>query len=223
VSITEHRLTIARTARYYQIGEVNQKTTEVWLCCHGYGQLAARFAQRFETIASEERVIVAPEGLHRFYLDPPDRPATDRRVGATWMTREDRETDIRDYIEYLEQVCALVCSGPAQSAQVIGFGFSQGTATIARWAAVTQHNLSRLVLWGSGLPPDLDWARAVRRYRSLQITLVTGEQDEFATPAGIAAQQQLLREQGLQFDTIGYAGGHQLDEATLRRLTETAS
>ena len=37
------------------------------------------------------RLIVAPEALSRFYLgEVSQRPASERRVGASWMTREDR-------------------------------------------------------------------------------------------------------------------------------------
>ncbi len=215
---TEHQLTVSKTARYYQLGEVNQNTREVWLCCHGYGQLAGRFVQRFEPIVSETRVIVAPEALHRFYLDPPDRSAADRRVGATWMTREDRETDIQDYIEFLDQVCALVCSGAVPEPRIVGFGFSQGTATIARWAAATRCAISRLILWGSGLPPDLDWTRASQRYREMSVTLVAGEQDEFAQPARIAEQEALLSQNGVRHSIVRFQGGHHLDEPTLERL-----
>ena len=41
----------------------------VWLVLHGYRQLADRFVARFEPVASPERLIMAPEGLNRFYLD----------------------------------------------------------------------------------------------------------------------------------------------------------
>lgn len=216
---TEHRLTVSKTARYYQLGEISDQTREVWLCCHGYGQLAGRFVQRFAAIAAPERLIVAPEALHRFYLDPIDRNAADRRVGATWMTREARETDIQDYIEFLDQVCALVCSGPARNAQLVGFGFSQGTATVCRWAAATSCAVSRLILWGSGLPPDLDWDRASPRYRELSIALVTGDRDEFAQPGRISEQETLLKQHGVRFTTTQFSGGHQLDDATLKLLT----
>ena len=215
---TEHRLTVSKTARYYQLGEITEQTREVWLCCHGYGQLAGRFVQRFAAISAPERLIVAPEALHRFYLDPIDRSAADRRVGATWMTREARETDIQDYIEFLDQVCALVWSGLARNAQLVGFGFSQGTATVCRWAAATRCTVSRLILWGSGLPPDLDWDRAAPRYRELSISLVTGDRDEFAQPGKISEQEALLRQYAVRFTTTRFSGGHQLDDATLTQL-----
>jgi predicted esterase len=214
--MTEHHISVSKTARYHQLGEVSAATREVWLCCHGYGQLAGRFINKLEAIASTERVIVAPEALHRFYLDSIDRSAAERRVGATWMTREDRETDISDYIAYLDRVCAEVLKG--HTPQLIGLGFSQGTATLARWAAATHYELARLILWGSGLPPDLDWSQAEPRFRKLGIILVAGDQDSAAPAEQIAEQESLLAAHEVPFTTVHFDGGHNLHGATLQQI-----
>ena len=216
-AIRETLIRVNKTARVYTIGEADPNTREAWLVCHGYGQLAERFVARFDSIASGERIIIAPEGLHRFYLDPIDRSASERRVGATWMTREAREADIADYIDYLEQVNATVLAS-APEAALIGFGFSQGTATITRWAGAATRPVKRLVLWGAGLPPDLDWNQAEARLRSVPVTLVVGRRDPFALPERIAEQEALLAEHGIAFDTIYYDGDHRVDSAVLRLI-----
>lgn len=210
----EHRIAVSRQARYYTLGDT-ATAREVWLVCHGYGQLAERFIEQFEPIVSAERGVVAPEGLHRFYLDPPDRPAAERRVGATWMTREDRETDIADYIAYIDQVCADALG--ARTPHLVGLGFSQGTATITRWAAATHRSVHRLVLWGSGLPPDLD-RKAAERFRDIAVQIVIGEQDEYATPASMAQQEKLLLEAGIHADFVRFQGGHPMDSETLKSV-----
>ena len=87
----EHHLAVAKTARYYSLGEPGPATRQLWFVCHGYGQLAGRFLRHFEPLDDGSRVIVAPEGLSRFYLS--ESPA-ERRVGASWMTREDRLVEI---------------------------------------------------------------------------------------------------------------------------------
>ena len=214
-SIRETKITAGKTARFYTIGAAGSQTAEAWLVCHGYGQLAQRFVARFESIASEERVIIAPEGLHRFYLDPIDLSAEERRVGATWMTREARADDIADYIVYLDQVCATVLADAPQAA-LVGLGFSQGTATITRWAAVTARRVQRLVLWGAGLPPDLDWSQAEARLHDVPVTLVVGRRDPFALPERIAEQEALLAAHGITSETIYYDGDHRIDPAPLR-------
>ncbi len=122
---SEHHITVARTARYFTIGD--PAATEIWFVCHGYGQLAARFLKRFEPITEGARLVVAPEGLSRFYVGSGER--RDQPVGATWMTREDRLHEIADYVKYLDAVYAdVVGDGPAPG-RVRALGFSQGAAT----------------------------------------------------------------------------------------------
>src|SRR5687768_10372624 len=144
---SEHRIQVRRNARFYTLGE-SRSARELWLVCHGYGQLAARFITNFSELAEPDRLVVAPEGPLRFYLDPMDRPAAERRVGASWMTRVDRENDIAEYIELLDQVAAAAADG--RPIPIVALGFSQGAATVTRWAAATQQPITRLVLWGSG-------------------------------------------------------------------------
>ena len=70
VFMTEHHLTVARTARYQQLGELSAATRRVWFVSHGYGQLAAYFMRHFAFLAEADpsTVVIAPEGLSRFYL-----------------------------------------------------------------------------------------------------------------------------------------------------------
>jgi predicted esterase len=205
----EHSLTTARTARYFTLGTPNQ-ARDVWFVCHGYGQLAARFLERFRFLetAGEGRCFVAPEGLSRFYLseDPGER-----RVGASWMTREDRLHEIDDYVRYLDAVYAAVAPG---NSRVSALGFSQGTATVSRWAALGTSRIDRLVLWGGEVPPDLDLARL----RVPKLVLVYGTRDEFFTPKVVAANEARLREQHISYERVSFDGAHALDADALRRL-----
>jgi len=103
--IEQHHLAVSRTARYSTIGTQGDHVRDAWFVCHGYAQLAAAFARRFESLASPERLVVAPEALSRFYLGDHLRPAgPDAKIGATWMTREDRDIEIRDYVDYLDSL-----------------------------------------------------------------------------------------------------------------------
>ncbi|MBK6951958.1 MAG: hypothetical protein IPH24_07885 [Crocinitomicaceae bacterium] len=90
----EHKLVISNTARYFSHGNPQAKNLVVVL--HGYGQLASYFIQKFEFLDPENYYVIAPEGLHRFYLN-----GTSGRVGASWMTKENREDDITNYLLYL--------------------------------------------------------------------------------------------------------------------------
>ncbi|HLQ58403.1 MAG TPA: dienelactone hydrolase family protein [Gemmatimonadales bacterium] len=203
----EHQLSTSRSARYFTLGSP-QDAADVWLVCHGYGQLASRFLERFRPIEAERRCIVAPEGLSRFYLT--EHPA-ERRVGASWMTREDRLREIDDYVRYLDGVYAKVVP---RNARVTALGFSQGTATVCRWAGRGSSRLDRLIVWGGEVPPDLD----LKRLRVPSLTLVYGTRDELFTPKIIAATEERLRANQIGYELMPFEGGHEIDEATLRRL-----
>lgn len=204
----EHVLATSRSARYFTLG-APERASEFWFVCHGYGQLASRFLERFRPLEAEVRCIVAPEGLSRFYLT--EHPA-ERRVGASWMTREDRLHEIDDYVRYLDAVYRTV---NPRTARVTALGFSQGTATACRWAALGAARLDRLILWGGEVPPDLD----LKLLRVPSLSLVYGTRDEFFTPKVVAANEARLREHGTRYELVSFEGAHEIDARTLLRLT----
>lgn len=211
----ETHIVINRSARLFLLGGTGA-VRDVWIACHGYGQLPGRFIRGFQELATPERLIVAPEGLHRFYLDPPPAPAAKRRVGASWMTREDRETDIRDYVRYLDDVLAHVA--PPAGARVRAFGFSQGTATVFRWAALGASRIDELILWAGEVPADVDMARAAERLANTLILLVYGSRDELVPERLMRSNQQRLEGAGLTSQLYHYEGGHELDRELLTEL-----
>jgi len=217
----EHYLTVAKTARYILLGEPSAATRAVWIACHGYSQLAPSFVRRLARLASDTRVVAAPEALHRFYLDPVEIPAAERRVGATWMTREDREHDIADNAAYLDQLGADLLR-QAPSARLSALGFSQGVATVARWAAGTRLPLDQLVFWGAPLPQDLEWVRAAPRFADLRVTLVAGNRDRVLPPPAFTEERARLEKHGVRCAALGFEGGHEIDAATLERIATNA-
>ncbi len=222
-AITAHTLVVPRTARYHTLGPTHGFPREIWFVCHGYGQLAGRFLRQFAPLDDGTRLIVAPEALSRFYLDPiaQRRHETSPRIGASWMTREDRGAEIADYVEYLERLSTEIrhpLSGAAP--RVVVLGFSQGTATVSRWLAASEHRVDQLVLWGGAIPPELDLAPWAGRLHGAAITLVAGMQDEFASPAAVAAEAERLSAAGVAFTLQRFEGGHSIDEAALVQLAE---
>jgi predicted esterase len=222
----QRHLTVSRSARYAIMGSLEEELTEVWVVCHGHGQLAGRFLSRFQPIERSDRLFVAPEALSRYYLAPPKagpHPA-DAPVGASWMTSEDREFEIADYVSYLDQlhdeIFSIVNRG---SVRLWVLGFSQGTATAARWIARGQVEPDRVVLWSGLLPPELDREGAARLVRRSPLTIVVGREDEFATPERVAEQGMRLKTLDVPYTTMRFDGGHEITSDALMRLTETTS
>ena len=212
----EHRVTVARSVRYFTLGGMEPR--EVWFACHGYGQLAARFLEKLRVLDDGRRCLVAPEGLSRFYLS---ERATERRVGASWMTREDRLAEIADYVRYLDAVYDDVFARCDRvRVTVHALGFSQGAATVSRWTAMGKARIDRVILWGGEFPPDLDLTRSdfAQRLRAARLTLVYGRSDEYITPKVLAAVTERLEAHAIPYRGISFDGGHELQDAALKDL-----
>lgn len=191
---------------------------------HGYGQLASDFVRYFADLAREDTLIVAAEAMSRFYLMSPDKaPARERPVGATWMTREDRESEIADYVEYLDALFEDVGSEPAQFGARIGvLGFSQGAATATRWAAYGHARIDRLVLWGGLVPPDVDLSSGAAALRHASLTFVLGSRDQYVDATMLQAERTRLGDAGIPYHVIQYDGGHSINRQIFPRLDDVS-
>ena len=223
-AVATHAIVVPRTARYCTLGPTHGFPRELWFVCHGYGQLAPRFIRQFASLDDRTRLIVAPEGLSRFYLDPIPKRRHDPspRVGATWMTREDRElmiADNIDYVSYLERVADEVRHSLTGAApRIVVLGFSQGTATVCRWLAASAVRADELVLWSGTIPPELDLTAWAERLHGAAITLVAGEQDAMVPPSTMSAEAERLSAAGVAFTLQRFDGAHEITEAGLKGL-----
>ncbi|QIX63203.1 phospholipase [Hymenobacter sp. BT18] len=211
----EHHLTVSRSARYYMVGTLSDQTRHLWIVCHGYGQLAQYFIRHFTALATADPTlaVVAPEALSRFYLQ-----GTSGRVGASWMTRDDRLTEIDDYVAYLNQLTdTLLVACPAE-VKVTVLGFSQGSATVSRWLAQARFQPTRLVLWAGAFPPDMDFAVATHLAQKVPIVLVCGTQDEYVTEENLAAQVAFLHNLGCTPEVRRFVGRHELNAEIIQHL-----
>jgi predicted esterase len=208
----ERFIRVPRTARFHVLGNL-ATARELWIVAHGYGQLARYFLNAFDGL-SPGLCIVAPEGLSRFYLD-----AGHTRVGATWMTREDRLHEIDDHVAYLDQLSRELLQEAPTGAAVNVLGFSQGVATVSRWALRGLTRINRLVLWGGNLPPELD-RDTLQAWQGLVVDLVLGDQDEFMDREALLGAAQRLEAAGVDHRHHIYHGGHKLDGLTLQRLLD---
>ncbi|MGI9553196.1 MAG: alpha/beta hydrolase [Aurantibacter sp.] len=210
----EHQLDFSYRARYQKLGKIDSQTTDVWFVLHGYGQLSQYFIEKFEGLSKGKQCIIAPEGLSRFYLN-----GFSGRVGATWMTKEDRLTDIQNYLSYLNAIYHRELAAIDPSANIHLLGFSQGTATVTRWALQPQIHFDHLVLWAGMLPHDMDLSAGKKKLNGKRLTLVYGDQDEFVTKERLDEQKQMLSSMDLESQQIVFAGGHDIDQATLVKIS----
>ncbi len=215
MDIEPQHITIERRVRYAVLGPSSGPVSEVWFALHGYNQLAHRFLRYFQPIHQTGRLIIAAEGLHRQYVDHGTR-----KVGASWMTSEDRLTDIEDYVAYLDRLYAHVFESQNLpfDVPVHALGFSQGVHTLCRWVAFGISRIDRTILWGGTPPPDLDLAAHHLRLSIANLQLVNGEEDQFVSEDAIQKQKNRLMEADIPFKSHSYRGGHRIDGEMLRHL-----
>ena len=209
----QHHIKVSRTARYFTLGQLSEKTKRVWIVCHGYGQLAEFFLKKFDVIADNETVIVAPEALSRFYLSN-----TSGRVGASWMTSQDRLNEIADYTHYLETLAEHLLQQVPGKAKLFALGFSQGVSTITRWASQSKFSISGLVLWAGSFPPELADPEKAKKLQG-PIFIAAGTNDEYLTEQTLQQQKQLLQTAGLQPELHFFSGGHEINSALLQQFS----
>jgi predicted esterase len=200
-------------ARYFQYGELNQNIKNLIFVIHGYGQQAKYFIKKFESLNNGHNCIIAPEGLSRFYLE-----GFSGRVGANWMTKEDRLTDIENYIAYLNAIYGNIKSVLSPNINISVLGFSQGSATASRWAASDPFEFQQLILWAGVFPPDMDFDKASIKFSNKKLYYVFGTKDPFLTEERFKEMTQLSQKLNVTPEIIKFDGGHDINKETLDQI-----
>jgi len=213
---SEH-IEVTKTGRYFIEGNLGGNTREVWIVCHGYGYLAEFFIKYFEELANDTCCIIAPEGLNRFYKD-----GMGGDVGASWMTKSDRLSEIEDYINYLDQLLDMVLKEVDRDKIRLNIlGFSQGTATVCRWLTRGKVDVDNVVIWAGEIPDDIDFDKFNDLFKIKPVHLVIGDNDEFVSEQILEAFAGFLKMKSINYHLHRYKGGHKIDESLLLELAKS--
>lgn len=209
-------LPIQKTAFCSVLGDA-AKPTDIWFVLHGYGQLSQYFIQHFTAVLNEQTVVAAPEAPSRFYLNNDYG-----RVGASWMTKHERETDIADLNGYLNQVFDEVCKRyQADDTTRFHFlAFSQGVPVLCRWLAQREVNVYQLILWAGAVPHDMQMENLKHLLERGKSYVVYGTEDPYLKEAQFPMLQTVLNERQLPVEIKTFKGAHTLDAELLKALSE---
>lgn len=209
----KHKIKVERTAHYHSLGELNKTTKELWVVCHGYGQLAEFFLRKFNAIEASHRYIVAPEGFNKFYLK-----GFNGRVGASWMSKYEREDEINDHCNYLELLCKSLIKKAHKDCVIKVLGFSQGTATVSRWVLRSKLNFDSFIIWAGKIANDFNFNLYNTLHPNTRNYVVFGTEDEFYSKEIILDYKNELSNFYCQW--IEYNGGHSIYTEPLIKITE---
>lgn len=205
-----HHLEVKRTARYFTLGTLNPATKRVWLVLHGFGQMGESFIQHFSTLADTENYFVAPEALNRYYLK-----SSSGTVGATWMTKEDRLNEIKDYCAYLDQLY-INLNLQHFTGEIIALGFSQGASTVTRWVHQSSHRFSKLVVYAGEVGAEVFPLLETSGLRKTKNYFVYGTQDEFFSTETF--NLMIEKYASLKAEIVSFEGGHIIKPLLLAQL-----
>ena len=205
----EQQITYAQESTIQREGNGNK----LLYVLHGYGQLAKFFIRKFLPAIDKGYTIVAPEGQHRFYLE-----GTSGRVGASWMTKENRERDIQNYLKYMDAVHAELTTEKEWD-EIVVLGFSQGVATAFRWLAESDIKPSKLLICSGLVPPDVDLQIKKDIFDPIKMTYFSGVNDPYRTEDSVKEFYDAVASSKLDMELVNFEGVHEVfEEGVLSRL-----
>jgi len=182
---------------------------------HGYGQLAPYFIRKFEKLKENNAYVIAPEGLSHFYTEPLQSTGrSNDRVGASWMTKENRLVDIENYITYLNTLYSNQIDNNCKVPITI-MGFSQGAATASRWVSSGKVRFDRLILWSGVFPYDINFESGRQALHGKDVSIVYGKNDPFMENNQFESVREGSSKLGITPQYISFDGGHEIEEKTL--------
>ena len=209
---TEHHISFLKSGRFFSHGNLTDGK-HLLIALHGYGHLAEYFIRKFYAVDTDKYVVVCPEAPHRFYLKE-----SSGRVGASWMTKEDRLSDIKDYVNFLDTLLSDLKSR-TNFESIALLGFSQGGATACRWLAYGQHKFDKFILWATVFPPDME-PEYCEKFSISRNFFVFGTKDEYYDIESIHDHFKEMERIGVPFEMLNFDGTHNIHDKTLLMILD---
>jgi len=207
-------LIVDKTARYWVSGNDKGITDRVIVLLHGYGMSAKDCLSLFGGMKLPGTLLVAPEGLSRFYSK-----GFFGDVVASWMTREERTQEIADQMGYLDRLLDVITHELAPNQpEILVIGYSQGVATGSRWIKFRNGaGIKKFVAWAGEIAPDvleMGWPADVS---VLQIYSLT---DNFISAETFQKQASRLKAGGGVLEQYIYEGKHEVLPQTVLEVAD---
>ena len=200
---------IKRTAHYY-LQHPKQPITSLLFVIHGYAQLAEDFLNDFISLKESNVLVVAPEAPSKFYNK-------EKKPVANWMTSYEREDEITDYINYLNQLY-LTISLDYSNLPINVLGFSQGVSTLLRWITNSSIQPQQVHLCSGSIPLEL----TEKNFASLLASTFFyyyGSDDRLLKEAVALKQIDFLKSLASNVKFVPFSGRHEVSKECISNLT----
>lgn len=201
------------TNTYSTLNTLTQETKNVWIACHGIGFLSKFFISYFENLDPELNYVIAPQAPSKYY-----QTKAYKYVGASWLTKENREQEIENVLNYLDAI--FQTEKLPEGKNIILLGFSQGVSVVTRWLAQHKVNCDHLVIHSGSIPSEFD-STSFAYLPNLKTSIIYGTQDEYLTKDRIYSQLQLARQIFPNVpEVIKFNGKHVVHPESIKKISE---
>ena len=212
----KHSISFEFSSSYITYNQLTDTTENIWIVFHGYGQLSKYFIRRFDVLDADKNYIIAPQGLSKFYVDEDYK-----NVGASWLTKEDKESDLLNQQKYLIKLMDELKSKIDFSKIKINlFGFSQGVSAFTRLLINYNMKIDNIIIW-AGWVPDEFFNINKNVLKDTNLFFVVGNKDKYYNNPIIKGYiEKFKKTLNKEIDYFVFDGGHIVDRKVLKKINE---
>ena len=134
---------------------------------------------------------------------------------ASRMTKQDRETEIDDYINYLDDLYFSLLNGKiSPNTKITVLGFSQGVTTVSRWLYKSKNRVDRLIFYAGEPAAELQNAESLKAISKAENYYFIGSRDHIFTTERLSVFRPFLP----NFQFVEYDGSHRVKGDELKRI-----
>ncbi len=200
----QKQVTYSSTNTYDTLNELTHQTKNVWIVFHGIGYLSQFFIRHFSSLNTKENYIICPQAPSKYYKDDQYR-----RVGASWLTKENTLIDTENVLNYIDAV--MEYEKIPSNCKLIVLGYSQGVSIASRWIAKKKQDCNRLILISGVFPKELTANDFNHLNKQVIFHHSVGSNDPIFDKKNVLKQEERIK---LIFPTINitnHNGGHELN------------
>lgn len=206
-------VTYTNANSYETLNNLTDETKNIWIAFHGIGYLSRYFLRFFNELDPKENYVIAPQAPSKYYLNEEYK-----YVGASWLTKEDTQTELSNVLHYVDAVLAM--ENLPKDKNLIVFGFSQGVSIATRWVATRKLLFHKLILYAGGLPAELTKEHfEFIDYNKSDVKIICGDSDKFLTDERLKFQKiksdALFQENA---EILSFKGGHEVKPEILKQF-----
>ncbi len=203
------------TNTYESLNKLTNTTKNVWIVLHGIGYLSRYFIRYFESLPSQENYIIAPQAPSKYYQNN-----NYKRVGASWLTKENTPIEIENVLNYLDAV--LQNENINSTYNLIVLGFSQGVSIASRWVAKRKIRCSKLILYAGALPKELTVEDFTHLHENkTDVISLVGDKDEYISATKLKEETAKMQSVFMgKVNQIIFDGKHEIKVEILNTLID---